>query len=345
MLFNNDMWECIADVEILGHIQPYDWPDYKWTFGTPWNTACTKSIGLMEEGFPYFKVIIADIRYNCPKFALWVAINCPNTNFLDHLNDLNLPVLYNNGFITNFEEFGLLAYSAINRKEVSIDALAIITTCRPDLYSGIFDIAIKSNKVEVIEWLYATKPSVITASHSELIDKNVSDAIMEFYHSTYPDWLLGAHGTIMQKLHDVEFVYRDALVWLIAKTDFDILSHVSANDGEMIEGLIRRANYSSSVTTIKYLLTNFSEVITTLSPERIESIMTFLYMEYDLIEVMVFMDYIPQAKIPAGILKSSMHPQHFLQDLYNCGRISGDVESIKEWIFAEYEEDAWYDQF
>lgn len=340
MFINNDMWDVIADVEILGYIKSYDWPTWpgpSLIFSTPLIT---------REKSPFDdRMVVDDVRYGNPKFALWIAMHCPEIDPHEYVNILNLPVLYNNGFITNFDRFQIMIYAALSGEKISIDALAIIISCKPELYEMVFDYAIERNRLEVIEWLYATYPSARSVSHSALIYKCASDAVMDLYDSKCSDWLSGAYNTIMSNISNPVFVYNEAFSWLMDKTGFDMLPYICANNGELIERMIRRADYLSSRYVPEYLTGKFSDVIHSLSPERLESIVTILYVEYEEDQFAVFMDNIAVAKLPVNIVMNTAHSQVLLQKIYNRGNISGDFESIKAHLFAEYEDDSWYDQF
>lgn len=338
MLINNDMLEVISDIEIRTYVKLDEWPAWpgKLLFQAPI---------IKKEKYDFSSLTMStDNRYKIPQFALWVAMHFPDIDPHDYLDDYNLPVLYNNGFITDFKSFEYLAIIPFYRGSVSIENLCIIIACRPDLCMSVFDKAVNYSKLEVIEWLFETQPSVRSVSHSVLMYKGASAAVMEFYYSKNTNWLSGAYDTIIQNINNPLLVYNDGVRWLMDKSGFDMLPHISANNGELIERLIIHTDCACSISVVKYIVDNFRDFIRSLAPERIESIGILIYTEYDEYEIKLFMDTIPEAKLPANILASNILSQELLQTWYNNGRISGDYESIKDRLFAYYEDDSWYDQ-
>lgn len=335
MIINSDMWDVIADVELLWNIKKHDWPKVVWTFRYMMTSEKERSFKARTSS-----LIQMDAEYGIPEVALWFAINDNSIDPNTYVSDLTLPLLYNNGFIKDIKNSSSIIQLAIDRDNPSIDALAIITKHDSAMYAVVFEKAIKNKQLDVIKWIYSTNPSVIFASPDMLIDLNASINIMEFYVSIYPNWLSGANATIMRKIHSQLLVYNDALRWLIVENGFDLISLVVANDGEFMQNMFNRAYYRYCINPIDGLLEDFGGVIQTLSPERLESIATMIYIDEDEEYFEQFMKAITNATIPASIIIDNMHFQGMLKVLYNTGRISGDFELVKVRVFAEY--DVWY---
>lgn len=322
MLFNNDLLEVIADVELLGYIKKYDWPKTVRSF--------EYLISTNEDDFTLLQLhfdIVADSAKGVQEVPLWFAINDPRLSPYSYLNDLNLPLLYKNGFITDYTKFPLILQSAIVRKPPSIDALTIILSHFPDLYVDAFNKAIGYNNVEVIKWLYAVKPDVISATCAELIDKDRSVDVMEFYKSIYPDWLSDVN---VGRIHTEVFKYNDGFRWLLKETGFDIRPSLIANDGELLLAMFVSAAGRYRMDEVRNILNHFTDIILSLSSERIESIVTTIYKKcsykcFD--EVMLV---IPVDKIPANFIIEYTSYMNKLMNLCNSERIGGDYESVSD---------------
>lgn len=331
MLFNHDMCDVIADVELLGHIKTCQWPKHVHTF---------KYILSPKDKFTITDMTLLikmDAAYGRPEVALWFAINDKHTDPHTYVCNLSLPLLYNNGFITKLPNPWSILQDAMSRREVSIEVLTIITKLHPDLYTTVFERAITYKSPEVIKWLYATKPSSISTSLSKLIEINATAEIMAFYKSIYPQWLSGANEIIMREISNNALVYNNALRWLIKETGFDIKSLVA--NGEFMQDMLRRVYYMNCVETVSNIMADFRDVIEALSPERLESIVTMIYEKNNSEYFGLFMRAIT-AKLPARVIMNHLHSQELLKKLYTSGRISGDFKSVEGRIFADY--DDWY---
>lgn len=149
MLFNHDLCDVISDVELPCYTKCYDWPEVVHTFDHMMTPKWESNISA---------IIKMDAELGTPEVALWAANNIPSIDPHTYVSDLTLPLLYNNGFITNVDSSRAMIDSAINRKKPSIDTLAIIIKCNPDRAAFIRDRAILYNKPEVINWLYKANP-------------------------------------------------------------------------------------------------------------------------------------------------------------------------------------------
>lgn len=273
MLINFDICCVVADIEILGHIKRDEWPGYEYIFDKP--------IITVKEGRVRHKSIVHDPRFDCPKFALWAAINCPYIDIHDHLNYLNVSVLYKNGFITKFDKFASMIYSAINTDEIAADTLATITAHDSTLYANIYRLALSIKSLGAIKWLYATIPKRIYATHAKMIERNAHADIMEYYASVYPDWLSGANETIMHKINTCPLHYNDALSWLIKKVGFDMRSLIAANDGELLQDIFNRIENGYGFSSMYNVFEDFHDIIGSLSRARLQSISSVVYEKND----------------------------------------------------------------
>lgn len=298
MIINCDICDVIADIEILGYIKKDEWPDNVASFRYMSNPA--KYCFHPQHLYAY---IVQDSEKGIVKVGLWFAINhsaCPYT----YVDDLSLPLLYENGFITdfgaNFEMLPFIIRRAIARKKPSFDTLAIIAKNNPALYEDIFTEALLRDNLAVIKWLYATNTAVMQRSLSELLDLDPSVEMMEFYNSTFPNWLESASAIVTDKINSTAFVYNHALGWLIKQINFDIKSLLVNNDGALMQNLLSRINNEHGVRPIRIILRDFTGVIRTLSLARLESIAEMINSKVNSYYFEAFMNAIPEAKLPRG---------------------------------------------
>lgn len=314
MLLNYDMIEVISDVEILGYIKKDDWPEVVHSFDCIASADPSRVCKLSSQ-------IEKDTKNGNPKIALWFAINYPDLTPYSYVTDISLLLLYNNGFITDFKRVPPIVYTAINRKEISFDTLAIIGSNDPARYSKMIDAAILSDRVEVIKWVYTVNPSSVYMSLDRLIIGNACVEIMDFYESIYPDWLINAREIVVHKIQT--YGYNSALKWLIAKIGFDIKPLLIANDGELIQNLLNCVvNYSVNIDLI---LHDFNDVIKNLSPGRLDAIVSMMYSKNNPYYFSKFMKAIPNAKLSAYLVMGKMYNLDLVKELYESGRISDPI--------------------
>lgn len=161
MIVNCDLCDVISEVEIIRFIKKDEWPENMATFHYLNNWGYNISVvDKLEGGLD--RLIEIDVEYNnVTKIALWFAINFPNVDPHKFVDDLSLPLLYSNGFITDFSLTRMkCVLSSLKYRDLPpLKTLRIVTSHNPELFDFIYDMGCFAENNILITWVVFNDPA------------------------------------------------------------------------------------------------------------------------------------------------------------------------------------------